>query len=468
MKGEVTGITGNLNGSIPFSNATSPDAANPDGDEPKAYLSILFFDERFNYVDGGQLRVEQAGSNAPPLELINLKAPKNGYAYVYVSNESEEHVYFDNIQVAHKRGRIIEENHYYSYGLKIAAISSKKLGNVNEGHLKNGYLYNDKELIDEADLEWYDYGFRNYDPQIGRFPSLDPLTWDYPELTNYQYASNDPIANIDLDGLEGSDVLQNLTIYANKARQAANAGQVFRSVTKITQLVVDMVQYTTQNPDFTTSTFSMPSQGTNSPMTIEEGGQTYHIDGFYQDITYHHEMVNPTVDADIGKAYAQQNAMAELAEKGRYKLIKFGAGVSIYQNGYGQIYKTSLQQGLGNQDGGSMIFDGLTLGGAGAIRQVATNGINKVARSKSVLGHIFRSADGHVNPSTITSQERYIKLFEKIGNNSKNVNPNVLTNFQRNAGGFQGYSKTFRNGKQVWVQSINNKIINAGVNFTPR
>jgi hypothetical protein len=32
---------------------------------------------------------------------------------------------------------------------------------------------------------------------------LDPLTDDYPFLTPYQYASNDPITNIDIDGLEG-------------------------------------------------------------------------------------------------------------------------------------------------------------------------------------------------------------------------------------------------------------------------
>jgi hypothetical protein len=36
---------------------------------------------------------------------------------------------------------------------------------------------------------------------------LDPLTWDYPELTNYQYASNNPILNIDIDGLEGTSAL---------------------------------------------------------------------------------------------------------------------------------------------------------------------------------------------------------------------------------------------------------------------
>ena len=106
------------------------------------------------------------------------------------------------------QGNIAEENHYYSYGLKIATLSSRKLGDSYEGKLKNNYLYNGKELLDEdADLGWLDYGFRNYDPQIRRFPQLDPLTWEYPELTNFQYAGNDPIANVDLDGLESLDKL---------------------------------------------------------------------------------------------------------------------------------------------------------------------------------------------------------------------------------------------------------------------
>ncbi len=78
-----------------------------------------------------------------------------------------------------------------------------KLADASEGHVGNFNLYNDKELFEEADLDWYDYGFRNYDPQIGRFPQLDPLTNEYPELTPYQYTSNDPITNIDIDGLEG-------------------------------------------------------------------------------------------------------------------------------------------------------------------------------------------------------------------------------------------------------------------------
>ncbi len=48
-----------------------------------------------------------------------------------------------------------------------------------------------------------DYGMRIYDPRLGRFLSVDPITKKYPELTPYQFASNTPIAAIDMDGLEG-------------------------------------------------------------------------------------------------------------------------------------------------------------------------------------------------------------------------------------------------------------------------
>jgi RHS repeat-associated protein len=143
--------------------------------------------------------------------LVNIKAPKNGYAYIYISNQSNNAVYFDDFKVQVTAGRIIEENHYYPYGLKIATLSAKKLADVYEGVVKNNYLYNGKELLDEdADLGWLDYGFRNYDPQIGRFPQLDPLSWEYPYYTPYQFAGNDPIANVDLDGLEPLNVVSKI------------------------------------------------------------------------------------------------------------------------------------------------------------------------------------------------------------------------------------------------------------------
>ncbi len=46
-----------------------------------------------------------------------IPAQKNGYVYVYFSNESDEIVYYDNFMLTHELGPIREETHYYPFGL---------------------------------------------------------------------------------------------------------------------------------------------------------------------------------------------------------------------------------------------------------------------------------------------------------------------------------------------------------------
>ncbi|MEM6525260.1 MAG: PKD domain-containing protein [Bacteroidota bacterium] len=58
------------------------------------------------------------------------------------------------------------------------------------------------EILKGSSLVTYDYGFRIYNPSVGRFLSVDPLTSSYPWYTPYQFAGNTPIQAIDLDGLE--------------------------------------------------------------------------------------------------------------------------------------------------------------------------------------------------------------------------------------------------------------------------
>jgi len=71
------------------------------------------------------------------------------------------------------------------------------------------YGFNGKESDPETygDGNIYDYGFRIYDPRIGRFLSVDPLTQSYPWYTPYQFAGNKPINSMDLDGLEEIEVV---------------------------------------------------------------------------------------------------------------------------------------------------------------------------------------------------------------------------------------------------------------------
>jgi RHS repeat-associated protein len=181
-----------------FVNTTQPNSG--PATAPKAYLNIVFLDEQFKFIPGEG--ISGAGSMAQKVSIANngsvsfnpmvQKAPKNGWVYVYLSNESSEPVYFDDFFVTQNHSLISEESHYYPHGLKIAALTSHAFNK-----LENGYGYQGDFSEEETESEFDEFDLRMYDPQIGRWISVDP----YDEFPSpYIGMGNDPVNNSDVDG----------------------------------------------------------------------------------------------------------------------------------------------------------------------------------------------------------------------------------------------------------------------------
>jgi RHS repeat-associated protein len=97
---------------------------------------------------------------------------------------------------------IVQEDQFYPFGMKLGNLSSTS-------DIANKFLYQGKELLDNAIdqnsdgitdryLNWYDFGARQFDPQLCRWHVPDPAN-QHP--SPYLAMSNNPVSFIDPDGL---------------------------------------------------------------------------------------------------------------------------------------------------------------------------------------------------------------------------------------------------------------------------
>ncbi|HMK27197.1 MAG TPA: DUF6443 domain-containing protein, partial [Chitinophagaceae bacterium] len=166
---------------------------------PKAFVNWIFFDEQFNFVSScsGFDQVGTMGTFTVHTQS-DLPITKDGYLYVYVSNETTNiDVIFDNLQVTHIRGPLLQEASYHPFGLEMQSISCNAL---NFGSPDNSNKFNGGDEWEES-LNLYSTFFRGYDQQIGRFRGVDLLSELDVSGSGYQFAKNDPIFLNDPAGL---------------------------------------------------------------------------------------------------------------------------------------------------------------------------------------------------------------------------------------------------------------------------
>ncbi|CAM1363677.1 hypothetical protein TSEDIMI_220035 [Tenacibaculum sediminilitoris] len=164
----------------------------------------------FKYVNGTLQFFNHAEGYVSPKNTNDIS---QGFNYVYQYKDHLGNVrlsYSDNnndgvitASSDPNTNEIIEESNYYPFGLKQKGYNGayNPIGNS----LAQKWGYNGKEYQDDLvggkNLNWHDFGARNYDATIGRWMNLDPLAEQMRRHSPYNYAFNNPIYFIDPDGM---------------------------------------------------------------------------------------------------------------------------------------------------------------------------------------------------------------------------------------------------------------------------
>jgi RHS repeat-associated protein len=102
-------------------------------------------------------------------------------------------VFFDDFEVVHTKGPVVQSEEYYPFGLTFNSYQK-------ENSVGQNLKFYSKEEQDELGLGWLDFGRRMYQPELGRFMVHDRYTEKFLTLSPYQYAANNPLSFVDVSG----------------------------------------------------------------------------------------------------------------------------------------------------------------------------------------------------------------------------------------------------------------------------
>ena len=215
---------------------------------------------------------------------------------------------------------------------KPLSLSHKKPLQMTEPHFaipkncktppKNAHLYrygfNGKEKTDEmfGEGDAYDYAFRNYDPRTVRFFSIDPLTNKYPHYSPYQFAGNNPIKNIDIEGAEElPDDIVNWALQKGEAYIKSVVEEYLRE--KAEQIVANTEEKAVENVKEHTTPAQQQAIGLTGEFILGVGPKNRYF-GPNEPITQ--DIARSKLTEEARQSFYEQNKDA--LSKGDYKNVK--------------------------------------------------------------------------------------------------------------------------------------------------
>jgi RHS repeat-associated protein len=266
---------------------------------------------------------------------------------------------------------------------------------------------NDNEVKGQGAQQ--DYGFRIYDPRLGRFLSVDPITKYYPELTPYQFAGNRPIRATDLDGLEPRDFNMSSyvsnwfgdafiglaswfdnkfsktttsggsqTVYKTKLGPVTNETNVKASVSKTTSTnIASKLKYIKRNNT---------SQGDPAPVVVEKNNTKVEIEN------------KTSVELNQGATKVTVSNSTTITSDGSKATNTTSVGVDGVVDGIPLTSKSSVSV---STDGSTQKSASIGVGTSGNNIGVGVSSSENSNGSTTTSGGV--NAKGSVNSSTVTS-----------------------------------------------------------------
>jgi RHS repeat-associated protein len=280
-----------------------------------------------DYMAGGFQYLETKLNYFPhPEGYVTIVDDKFRYVYNYTDHLGNIRLSYSDADAngTIDSNEIMEENNYYPFGLKHEGYNSDVV-------LLSDYKYNGQEFQDELGLNWYNYRHRNYDPAIGRFMGIDPISEQYFTLTNYQFAHNNPVWKIEIEGLEGEattnrDVINNEPVYFSREiilnTVSINSQKEKHSRPGVATIRYG-IEYSGRNFSASSGDENFGAEGSATPVQLSFG-MAYSIDG--ERVEY---------SATIGQFDGQVNALGESVASDQFTIINTSGSYNL-RNGENQ------------------------------------------------------------------------------------------------------------------------------------
>jgi len=168
-----------------------------DNNEGFVYLGSLVYNN-----NSGNLELESTSFGGGRINATNNAYEVN---YFITDHLGSTRVIVDN------SGTIKEQNDYYPFGMRYQSNSGSPIST-------NRYTFSGKEIQTTGNVNYLDFGARQYDEFTGRWFAIDPLAEKYYSWSPYNYCMNNPLRFIDPDGRDSLDAVALKTAAENAVK----------------------------------------------------------------------------------------------------------------------------------------------------------------------------------------------------------------------------------------------------------